>query len=292
MAMNLRRLSPLRYPGGKASLTNLFIDLIHKNNLGGTYVEPYAGGAGAALGLLMSGTVEKIIINDLDPAVKAFWDAVVYDTDGFVDRIERTPLTVAEWREQKGRYKTEDTPTLDKGFAFFYLNRTNRSGIINAGPIGGMNQTGNYLIDARYNKPDLINKIRNIGNLRDRITVTSLDGVELVKSLKSNEPTFVYVDPPYYMKGGSLYMSHYKPEDHQYLANVLNARQDLHWLLTYDNVQPIRDLYAARRMRDFSLNYSARNYELGSEIMVFSDALRLTESSAKTSVVRVPVSTE
>jgi DNA adenine methylase len=278
MAQNLRRLSPLRYPGGKASLTNLFIDLIHKNKLHGTYVEPYAGGAGAALGLLMSGTVEKIIINDLDPAVKAFWESVVYDTDDFVGRIERTPLTVAEWREQKERYKAGDADKLDKGFAFFYLNRTNRSGIINAGPIGGMNQTGNYLIDARYNKADLINKIRNIGDVRDRIKVTSVDGVDLVKTLDPTEPTFVYVDPPYYVKGGSLYLNSYKHEDHQKLADVLNERQDLSWLLTYDNVQPIRDMYSERRMRDFSLNYSARNYELGSEVMVFSDALNLAES--------------
>ena len=275
MKQNLRRLSPLRYPGGKASLTELFIDLIRKNKLNGTYVEPYAGGAGAALGLLMSGTVERIIINDLDPAVKAFWDAVVYDGENFIDRIEATPLTITEWRQQKVQYKRDDATTIDKGFAFFYLNRTNRSGIINAGPIGGMKQNGNYLIDARYNKADLVDKIRNIGNLSDRITVTSLDGVELVKALPSNEPNFIYIDPPYYVKGGSLYLNSYKPEDHQRLADVLNERQDLKWLLTYDNVEPIRDLYSQRRMSEFSLNYSARNYELGSEVMIFSDAIKM-----------------
>jgi DNA adenine methylase len=292
MGQNLRRLSPLRYPGGKASLTNLFIDLIRKNKLHGTYVEPYAGGAGAALGLLMSGTVEKIIINDLDPAVKAFWDAVVYDSENFIDRIDATPLTVQEWRGQKERYKRSDVTTIDKGFAFFYLNRTNRSGIINAGPIGGINQNGNYLIDARYNKSDLISKVRNIGALKDRITVRSLDGVELVKSLNANEPMFVYVDPPYYVKGGSLYLNHYMPEDHERLADVLNARQDLSWLLTYDSVEPIRALYSERRMRDFALNYSARNHALGSEVMIFSDVLSLVETSARISTATAPASAQ
>src|SRR5207248_2479181 len=152
--------SPLRYPGGKSSLFSFFGSLIEKNDLQHVqYVEPYAGGAGAALALLILGKVDSIVINDLDRAVFAFWKAVTENTDNFIQRIRQTPLTINEWYRQREIYRQPDTELYDLGFAAFFLNRTNRSGILDGGVIGGKNQTGKWSLDARFNKEALIKKI-------------------------------------------------------------------------------------------------------------------------------------
>jgi DNA adenine methylase len=123
--------SPLRYPGGKAKLFPYFSQLIKKNGLfGADYCEPYAGAAGLAIRLLTGGFVDSIRINDIDQSVYAFWMAALGMTDEFCRKIDRTPITIAEWRKQKDIWKRNDLAnTLDLGFATYFLNRTNRSGL-------------------------------------------------------------------------------------------------------------------------------------------------------------------
>jgi len=85
-------LSPLRYPGGKAKLKPFFAELIKLNKLEGcTYVEPYAGGAGLALSLLNDGLAARVTLNDADPIIFAFWQAVLNDTDALCSLIESSP---------------------------------------------------------------------------------------------------------------------------------------------------------------------------------------------------------
>lgn len=224
--------SPLRYPGGKAALADFFGNVITR--LGVTsprYVEPYAGGAGAGLVLLRHDRIEQLVINDIDPAVYAFWKSVTSDPDNFAGRILDTPLTVDEWREQKAIYRTADESDLmTLGFSFFYLNRTNRSGILNAGPIGGMKQTGNYKIDARFNRDQLAQRITAIGDFASRITVHSLDGMAVLRQYVSDPSTFLYVDPPYVDMGGSLYLNAFTHRDHADLALTLDEVPDSNWV--------------------------------------------------------------
>lgn len=272
----LRRvtISPLRYPGGKGSLYSTLKTLVRANDLTqGTYVEPYAGGAGAALALLVTGQVQRIVINDLDPAVFAFWSAVVAEPAKFGERITKADLTVKEWSRQKEVYLNNSADRFELGFATFYLNRTNRSGVLNGGPIGGMDQTGNYKIDARFNKEALAERIRVIGLHSRRISVTNTDGIMVIKKYARRPSTLIYADPPYFEKAGSLYLNSFGDRDHAKLAECINSYADTKWVLTYDNVPQVQKLYSKRKSLLFSLNYSAHRVVKAQEIMVFSDSL-------------------
>lgn len=269
--------SPLRYPGGKSSLFSFFGSLIEKNGLQHVqYVEPYAGGAGAALALLILGKVDSIIINDLDRAVYAFWNAINEDTDRFIRRIRETPITINEWYRQREVYRQKDADLFDLGFAAFFLNRTNRSGILEGGVIGGVNQTGKWPLNARFKKESLIQKIETIAKHKHSIKILNEDGLEVIRRFANTPTVFFYVDPPYYFKGSLLYLNSYNHNDHSRLAELLNSLTETRWVLSYDNVPQVRELYRARAKRyDFTLYYHARASKEGSEIMVLSDNLEL-----------------
>lgn len=269
--------SPLRYPGGKGLLYTRLRQIIRDNDLtSSTYVEPYAGGAGAALALLISGQVARIVINDLDPAVYAFWRAVIDHPREFSRLVSDVDLTVDEWEEQRRTYDSSPrSEHLALGFATFYLNRTNRSGVLNGGPIGGKDQTGNYKIDARFNRETLLERIRLISLHSTRITVTNKDGRAIIKRHASDPNAFIYADPPYFEKAGSLYMNAFEAVDHERLAQCLNGVKKARWVLTYDNVPQVSDLYADRRRRLFALNYSAHRVMKAQEVMVLSDSLTI-----------------
>ena len=270
------RISPLRYPGGKSALYMRLREVIRANGLAGcTYVEPYAGGAGAGLGLLVTGQVERVVINDLDPAIHAFWKTLVNEPDYLLRKIRTATLDTKEWAKQRKIYlaaNTNDARTL--GYATFYLNRTNVSGVLNAGPIGGHDQTGNYKIDARFNREGLSTRIRILALYADKVTVTSSNGKEVIAKYASKPRTFIYADPPYFEKAKGLYLNAFSPEDHDALAKVLNARANGNWILTYDNVPQVAHLYPDRRRHEFELNYSAHRVRKAIEIMVLSDALK------------------
>lgn len=265
-------LSPLRYPGGKAALTGFFADIIARLGMRDVrYVEPYAGGVGAGVALLRQGVVEQLVVNDIDPAVYCFWKSVVEQPKEFTERIAETPLTVKEWRQQKEVYREADeSDTLALGFAFFYLNRTNRSGILNAGPIGGVNQNGNYKIDARFNRQQLIERVEAIGALSSRITVSNVDGRAVFEKYVHDPSSFVYVDPPYVDMGGSLYLNAFTHRDHADLALSLEKAVEGNWVLTYDTSDFIRRLYRNHQIREYQLSYSARRTEKAHELLIAS----------------------
>ncbi|MGK3941770.1 DNA adenine methylase [Streptomyces caeruleatus] len=268
-------ISPLRYPGGKASLYTRLREIVRANDLtAGTYVEPYAGGAGAALGLLITGQVRRIVINDLDPAIYAFWKAVTTESREISRRIQSAELSVAEWSRQKEIYLSAPRDDyLNLGFATFFLNRTNRSGVLNGGPIGGMDQTGKYKIDARFNRETLAERLRLISLHAKKISVSNIDGMAIIKRYSKRDNTLIYADPPYFEKAGSLYLNSFADSNHSDLAACLNSVSEAKWLLTYDNVPRVAELYHERRREVFSLNYSAHRVIKANEVMVFSDSL-------------------
>ena len=250
--------TPLRYPGGKGRLGAWLGKVIKDNDMaGGRYVEPYAGGAGAAVFLLANNMVEEIVINDLDLAIYSFWWAVFNDTDSLVRLISETPVNMDSWFEQKeivSRPSGCDPTVL--GFAAFYLNRTNRSGIIQGGVIGGKDQKGKYLIDARYNKLGLISRVERLAALRGRVKLHNLDALELISLPEyRGEGNLIYLDPPYFNKGSQLYRNHYNPEDHAEIAKAV-MELDAPWIVTYDNCPEIRDLYVSAEKYEFSFHYS------------------------------------
>ena len=273
--------SPLRYPGGKGKMAAYFKNIIRDNLLyDGVYVEPYAGGASVALSLLFNEYVRKIIINDIDRSIYAFWHSIIYRNEEFCRLIEKTPVTVKSWKKQWCIYRNPSRYGLLRlGFATFFLNRTNRSGILDAGVIGGVAQKGEWRIDARYYKDTLIKRIKKIEKYKERIEVYNMDAVELIKYLKPSLPekTLIYFDPPYYVKGKDLYLNFYENNDHQKIVTEIDQLKKQRWVVTYDNVKPIRQLYKKYRKSTYSLNYSAAKIMKGEEIMFFSDNLYISK---------------
>lgn len=269
--------SPLRYPGGKTKLTEYVKALFRHNNLmDGVYVEPYAGGASIALELVIQEFASHVHINDIDLSVWAFWHSVLNDTESLSKIIADTPVTMETWLEQRDIQKQKDTvDTLTLGFSTFFLNRTNRSGILKAGVIGGKNQDGNFKIDARYKKDDLIERIHVIAQHKDRISLHRLDAIDLLTQIVPKLPdnTLIYLDPPYYIKGGDLYEHHYKHDDHAAVAAAAaNIRQ--HCMVSYDDVPAIRDLYRDYQYVSYSLSYCAQNRYRGTEAIFLDRSLR------------------
>ena len=269
--------SPLRYPGGKAKVSSFVQELVVQNNLlDGTYIEPYVGGGSVGLSLLFNECVSDIYINDIDISIYAFWHSVLKDSERLCKLIQDTPVNMDVWKTQRdiqaNKFQEE---LLTVGFSTFFLNRTNRSGILNAGVIGGNDQTGNYKIDARYNKADLIKRISKIAEYSERIHLFNLDALQLIADLSQHlsEKTLFYFDPPYYVKGKGLYLNYYNNEDHCKIATAIKNLPRFKWIVSYDNVGFITSLYSDLRQKIFELNYSASNSGKGKEVMIFSDNL-------------------
>ena len=275
------RYSPLRYPGGKGKLSRFMAAIVRANGLSdGSYIEPYAGGAGIAWELLITGVVRRVLINDISPHVFAFWKSVLCHTDELCRQIRDLPLSVAEWKRQKEIFRRpEDASTLELGVSCFYLNRTNRSGILNGGLIGGLNQDGEWRMDARFNRENLIRRITKIADCRARIKVTCADAVEFLREKSSDfrETDLIYVDPPYFEKGRLLYYDAYGPDDHAALAELLSELEGPRWVVSYDDVEAIRKLYAYAPRLQYTIGYSARRQKRGHEVMFFSKDLAVPE---------------
>lgn len=267
--------TPLRYPGGKGKLAPYVKELMKENRLlDGEYVEAYAGGAAVGLELLFHDYVSRIHINDLSRPVFAFWHSVLHHTDRLCEMVRDTPLTLKAWDRQKRVFSHQDDfGDLDLGFATFFLNRTNRSGILNGGIIGGRDQTGPWKIDARFNRDELIFRIESIAKMKRRINLTRMDALEFLKAGTPTWPakTLIYLDPPYYVKGRDLYYDFYRPEDHAALAEFVTGKlQRQRWIVSYDNAAAVRKLYQGSQRITYSLGYSARDWREGTEALFFS----------------------
>lgn len=259
--------SPLRYPGGKTKIANDIKGMMKKSGKK-IYAEPFCGGAGVALEMLMSGAAEKIILNDSDYGIYCFWISILHQTDSFIKLIENTPVTVSEWEKQRYIYMNANRFNIfETGFAAFYLNRTNRSGILKAGIIGGKKQDGKYKIDARFGKNGLIKKIIKIAERKNDIIVMGLDFEDFIMMFGSE--TFLYCDPPYYQKGKQLYTNYFSENDHIRLKESLKYASD--FAVTYDNDPFIKKLYENYDSKPFSLRYSAGKSREGDELMIVSN---------------------
>ena len=285
--IKIKNYSPLRYPGGKVKLYPLVSSLIKKANIEKTvYIEPFAGGAGLALSLLYNNDVDEIVINDYDKAVYSVWRAILTQTRQFVKLIQDTPVTIDEWHHQKNIYLTQrDKYSLELGFATFYLNRANRSGIITAGPIGGYDQTGNYKIDARFNKEDLIKRVLKIASYKDKIHLYNHDVRIFVRKYvpKYLSRAFIYFDPPYYNKGKMLYKNFFTKKDHEEIYRIIQTI-NCPWIVTYDDVEEIRKIYNTHTGWQFDLIYGVANTGINSEILYISDEDLLSDINAFTKI--------
>lgn len=279
--------TPLRYPGGKTILAPFIKAVFEENGLcDAHYVEPYAGGAGIGLSLLFTEYSRHIYLNDISYPIYCFWDATLNKTDDLIRQISDVKVTPTAWKKQKRilEFPQEHEPS-EVAFAFFFLNRTNRSGILGGGMIGGHNQTGKWKIDARFGKSELIRRIEVIADYRDRISIHNMDAIEFIQMVirKLPKKSFIYFDPPYYAKGSRLYTDYYHPGDHKTIAQFIQTNLDKPWIVTYDNVPEIDMLYSARRSLVYNLSYSANTHRKGTELMVFCDSLTIPKGCISSS---------
>jgi len=278
-----RYYSPLRYPGGKSKISPLVKEVIYRNNLfDGEYFEVYAGGASIAIDLLLNEFVRRVYINDIDLNIYSFWKSIAEETDQFCDLIRVIPLSVQEWETQRKRlFEDKTATTFQRGFATFYLNRTNISGILRGGLIGGRLQTGSWKMDARFNRAALIDRIQRISRYKNRIAVENLDALVFLEKYKQRytSRSLIFLDPPYYVKGKDLYLNHYSDSDHIAIKTYLSTLEDAKWLLTYDSVDRILDIYKERRLFTYKLNYSARDSSIGTEVVTFSKSTNIPVTS-------------
>jgi DNA adenine methylase len=293
--MNNYANTPLRYPGGKSVLTDYFILFISSNSLQlPYYAEPYCGGAGSAINLLLANKVEKLLLNDADKAIYSFWYSIKHQFNAFLELFDNVAVTLEEWHLQKKIYDEckhhINVDFLSLGFATFFLNRCNRSGILTAGPIGGNSiisqENANYKIDARFKKHNLREKLINLNRISEKVEIYNLDAINFIRFIINKQPiedqlkTFVYLDPPYYSQGSSLYLNNYSNKDHEELFEFLKSSDNLFkWLLSYDNVSSIKHLYKEFDTYSFYLNYSAQNNKLGSELLIKSKNSILPETN-------------
>lgn len=267
--------SPLRYPGGKTQLAPFVLDLARANDLyGGVYAEPFAGGAGIAWRLLLNGDMTEVWLNDIDPAVFAFWETVIFNPDPLCERILRAEITMEEWHRQRGVLHDPKASSLDLAYATLFLNRTNRSGILKGGVIGGKAQAGQYKLDCRFNRDDLVHKIQRIHIYREVIRISRLDAEMCLRKWAKELPrrSLLNIDPPYYTQGRDLYLSFYAPEDHARLAKLVQSLS-VPWMLTYDDAPQIEELYCDLPIYRKSLVYYAQVKRRASELIVLAPHL-------------------
>ena len=269
----MRTFTPLRYPGGKAKIYNIVKKIIETNNLANkVYVEPFSGGFGLGLKLLMKGDIHRVIINDYDQHIYAFWKCVFCHTTALISKIETTNITIEEWKKQKNIYENfHQYSLIDVGFSTLFLNRTNYSGILKSGPIGGMDQKGEYKIDCRFNKFAIVKLIKSISQFRRCVEIYNYDAIKLIKKLKPREHELFYnFDPPYVNKGKELYLNSYNDLDHIHLKEEIK-NLNTEWIMTYDNCELIRNIYSSYSLLEQELNYSVYSKRKVYELMIFSN---------------------
>lgn len=277
--MSGRLYSPLRYPGGKNCIFKFLSNLFYENDLIGIeYAEPYAGGAGLAIHLLMDGYVSKIHLNDLDEWVYAFWYTILNNKDEFCRWLKNVTIDIDTWRTYKDMLSHSLNLTqFEKAQAFFFLNRTNISGVIKGGVIGGLLQKGKYKIDARFNKIDLINRIEKIYQRRNSIEIYNLDGIDFLKQMnRKHRDIFIYIDPPYVIKGSNLYLNFYTQSDHTALAQMVKKLRK-GWLISYDNCELVNSLYNTYDRISYKLAQNTSN-RIGEEMLIFPDFIEYSNS--------------
>lgn len=269
--------SPLRYPGGKGKLASFMEYMIDQlGHQGGTYIEPFAGGAGIAMELLLRNVVSRIVINDYDKAVWSFWKAILTETDRFVEEIRTVPLTVDEWQKQHEILVTQnDKYSFELGFAAFYLNRTNRSGLIKGGVIGGQEQAKDWKMDVRFKREELVTRIQRIAARKKDIKLYNKDVNSFIKNYVPlyEENALIYFDPPYFRKGQQLYMNFFNYKDHVRIEQEIREHVNCDWIITYDYEPQIEEIYHNYNLRLYDLNYSVSTKRKANELMIFKDGI-------------------
>ena len=274
MSASSRYISPLRYPGGKASWLPMLRPLADEGRE--VWFEPFAGGLGAGLGLLAEGTVDELWFCEAHPALAAFWQAVIDSPAVLAERLERTELDLDTFYRARavvgGEPGDDDMPSW---LAALVVNRGSFSGVIapNVGPIGGKAQTGRWRVDARWNAAALAQRIRRLGELAPRMTMIGHDALSALDEIGSSgvsDAVVVFIDPPYTDVGERLYVHGMNsPSLHARLAATLSGAE-FDWIATYDDSPLVHELYGAGHLevRTVPVMHRANRVHADTELLI------------------------
>ncbi len=268
--------TPLRYPGGKSRLFSLMARLLAANGLtGGTWAEPFCGGAGLAMALLLEGCVSRVVLADADPAVAAFWQAVRERPEDLCAFIGRVDLDLVTWRRCHDLWAGAAEPSFGLACACLFLSRTNRAGILGARPMGGLGQTGPWALSDRFNRQDLEAKVRSIAALADRIEMRWCDATAFMAEIAPalGPDAVCYLDPPYVAAGPGLYRRSFSEGDHRALAEALGRHRGP-WALSYDACPLVDELYGPYGPMSVPATYTAQRKRAVAERLVLAGGLR------------------
>jgi DNA adenine methylase len=269
--------TPLRYPGSKTWLVDYISKFLEYNNLEPEILaEPYAGSGAVAISLLNEGKIDRAFLNEKDPLIVAFWKSTLYHTEELIERIESTEINLSTWNSFR-KYLTPEAPknysTIDLGFAFFFFNRTNFSGIVTGGPLGGQRQQSKYSISCRFKRDYLVEKVRKIGNLRGKVKIYQGDGIRFLRKIQkriSNREVVYYIDPPYFKSGRDLYRKWFTEDDHIRLSEFLKLFEPP-WFLSYDDSEFIKSLYKKSKTQQIYADYQVWKYKRNVKELLFSN---------------------
>lgn len=264
-----KRLSPLRYPGGKSKLIDYILTQLDPDQLR-MVISPFTGGGSVELALLESGLTKHLVLNDKDPDVYNFWNVSLNQTDELIQLIQTRPLTVSLY-ETAHQYMTDKKPfngsNIEKAFLFLINNRCSFSGIYNAGRMGGKKGSLGDL-SARYNPNTLVKQLTRLNKLNNdpstKIEVRNDSYENIIEEYAWLGNNTFFIDPPYITEQAkSIYKHAFDDTEHHHLFAILNefwhSFPNSDFLVFYDNHTRINEFPIPNDVKIINRRYSISN---------------------------------
>lgn len=264
----------LRYPGGKTKIKKTILSKLIKiydnDNDINEYREPFFGGGSIGLEFIKeSPNIKNFWLNDKDFGIYALWKSVLSNPTELKFLVREFVPTVGKFYEFKNDLlfgeKSDDIVNI--GFKKLAIHQISYSGLgtKSGSPQGGKSQKSKYKIDCRWSPNHICKNIDNINNLfcSRNIKITNLDFSEILDGGEA----LIYLDPPYYEKGGELYQYSFNFWDHLKLAESLKLTKNK-WLLSYDDCSEIRKLYSWAQTEEINLNYTINSSRNKNELLI------------------------
>lgn len=234
------QVSPLRYPGGKSKFVGQIMANCNPDNMV-NFVEPFAGGASVGLSLLLAGKIQNLYLNDADFGIYSLFFTIKHFPQILAQRIKS--FTPSEKAFRRAKYEVSEgfcgLDTTEAAWNTLIVNRLAFSGIPKANCMSNPS--------ARWNADALIKRIMDIHHHSERIFVSNMDACEYIEEMYWMPATTLFIDPPYFVKGKSLYNLYYTDDDHRKLSFLLDelykGMPGADMVITYDYCQEIEALY-------------------------------------------------
>lgn len=239
------RLAAFPYRGGKFHLAPKLVKLLPPHRI---YVEPFGGAANV---LLTKPPSPIEVYNDRDGALVNLFETVRNHPLLFLERCQFLLYSrelYQRWsRQLRTRYPGPDLDRVEAAVRTYYSLVSSFVGDPTKG--WAFSRTGR---GGGANRWDSI--WERVASLSQRLQQVAIDCIDFRDCIKNwdTEVTLFFLDPPYpssVSKG--FYGNNFTWQDHKDLAKLL-AKVRGKWMLTYDDIPKLRELYQNFEIRRFS----------------------------------------